>query len=563
MSPFGILAALDRMLHRRRRNGDNGTVDVQGHRRFLVKKSHYNRESIKEMKIGVAPTSVVKTSENPDGEKVQDNSAASKATDIGDHQAQLLLDMSPSLMDSKSLPCPPLKVQAHPAKFLSEKIPSRHPSEITQELSQSAARSPDLQWQDNFKLIRQFHKSAEGFVSLVEERQSGQQFVIKTIPCPTSSDPAACRIPAEASMLVGHLQPHPNVVRLVNLHFDQHHQCSLVLEYCAGGDLFNFTRYFSDRNDKIPAPFLWHFISSMIDVLGYLHNGDIALDTEIGEIGFLEDHQPVLHRDIKPANLLLRWSSQPNFGMPDIVLADFGLSCLERNNTGFAGTRGYMAPELEDDVEEFAVESKSGESAHELGRCTQESDMYAFGAMLLEMLSAHDMRHSEHAWEAWKASSVGDMPLILNIVQACLERNPKDRPKIEELYKASASLKTRLKRWYDAGGRLPQYTWPDPLLYEGQEEEEAKENLEAWIPDLSASAYSHNPILGNDDMSPGLDRFPPCDSAARTEDMSNISGFSDNFCWCSNHRTVSLRKPNPDCKADKRPANTSTKKHKV
>ena len=30
-------------------------------------------------------------------------------------------------------------------------------------------------------------------------------------------------------------------------------------------------------------------------------------------------------------------------------------------------------------------------------------------------------------------------------------------------------------------------------------------------------------------------------------DVSNLSGFTEEFCWCANHRSISLRRPGSGC----------------
>ncbi|XP_006287180.2 lectin-domain containing receptor kinase VI.3 [Capsella rubella] len=81
-----------------------------------------------------------------------------------------------------------------------------------------------------------------------------------------------------------------------------------------------------------------------------------------------EWEQIVIHRDVKPSNVLIESDMNPRLG-------DFGLARLyergsQSNTTVVVGTIGYMAPEL----------ARNGKSS-------SASDVFAFGVLLLEIVS--------------------------------------------------------------------------------------------------------------------------------------------------------------------------------
>ena len=111
-----------------------------------------------------------------------------------------------------------------------------------------------------------------------------------------------------------------------------------------------------DANGNVKAVLSWTVLRSILagvaSGLEYLHEGWV---------------QCVLHRDIKSSNVML----DADF---NAYLGDFGLARLTDHNkmlrtTLLAGTLGYMAPEM----------------MHS-GRATKETDVYAFGIMVLEVV---------------------------------------------------------------------------------------------------------------------------------------------------------------------------------
>ncbi|KAI3462272.1 hypothetical protein Pfo_018935 [Paulownia fortunei] len=127
----------------------------------------------------------------------------------------------------------------------------------------------------------------------------------------------------------------------------------LVYEYMPNGSLDK--HLFAGPNIE---PLGWNLrykiISGVASALHYLHN---------------EYDQRVVHRDLKASNIML----DSNF---NARLGDFGLArALDNEKTSYAeaegvlGTMGYIAPEC-----------------FHTGKATQQSDVYAFGAVLLEVV---------------------------------------------------------------------------------------------------------------------------------------------------------------------------------
>ncbi len=146
---------------------------------------------------------------------------------------------------------------------------------------------------------------------------------------------------------------------------------------------------------------MWKFINDVSSGLAYLHSRT----------------PPIIHQDIKPANILI--DDEHNY-----AITDFGISSQRGGRHGYysdeehSGTMAYMAPE------------RFGKNYMP----TAESDIWAFGATLYEILSG-SVPYDENGGMNQVDKSVLPKPLgnnvpkeVQKIVMACLSRNPKERP---------------------------------------------------------------------------------------------------------------------------------------
>ncbi|CAN4099924.1 unnamed protein product [Withania somnifera] len=129
----------------------------------------------------------------------------------------------------------------------------------------------------------------------------------------------------------------------------------LVFEYMPNGNLFEAL----NREIKAGKP-----------ELDWYHRYKIALGAAKG-IAYLHHdcYPPIIHRDIKSTNILLDEDYEAkvsDFGIAKVS----GISSRGSEFSCFAGTHGYMAPEM----------------AYTL-RVTEKSDIYSFGVVLLELVT--------------------------------------------------------------------------------------------------------------------------------------------------------------------------------
>ena len=117
---------------------------------------------------------------------------------------------------------------------------------------------------------------------------------------------------------------HPNVIKLYEV-IDTAQAIFMIMEYAAGGELFDYIVSKSRLSEKEAAQFYYQLIVG----IEFLHSKKIA------------------HRDLKPENLLLDKS------MKVVKIVDFGLSNIYKDERGNSfllktacGSPCYAAPEM-------------------------------------------------------------------------------------------------------------------------------------------------------------------------------------------------------------------------
>ncbi|KAK9284443.1 hypothetical protein L1049_023616 [Liquidambar formosana] len=196
---------------------------------------------------------------------------------------------------------------------------------------------------DNFSLANKIGQGGFGAVYYAELR--GEKAAIKKMDMQASKE-----FLAELKVLT-HVH-HLNLVRLIG--------------YCVEGSLFLVYEYIENGNLS------QHLHGSARDPLPWSTRVQIALDSARG-LEYIHEHTvPVyIHRDIKSANILI----DKNFRGK---VADFGLTKLTEVGstslpTRLVGTFGYMPPEYA-----------------QYGDVSPKVDVYAFGVVLYELLSAKE-----------------------------------------------------------------------------------------------------------------------------------------------------------------------------
>lgn len=127
---------------------------------------------------------------------------------------------------------------------------------------------------------------------------------------------------------------------------------NIVTETFIREDIYPITlrEYLTNKKYKLKRWEILLIILNIVEAVSYLHEMGMA------------------HGDIKPENILINHKL-------DIQLIDFGLSCTRECILG--GTRKYLSPEEERDIEKGKVVRGRGEE--------EESDKYSIGKIGVEM----------------------------------------------------------------------------------------------------------------------------------------------------------------------------------
>ena len=174
---------------------------------------------------------------------------------------------------------------------------------------------------DIYEIRQVLGKGKFGLVKLGIHRESGRKVAIKIINKKLVTAIDVQQVKTEIDILK--IAKHPNIIQLYDV-FENENYIYIIMEYCAGGDLFS---YIEKRGFRLPETRAAEIIHKLSTAVFFLH-----------EYG-------VVHRDLKPENILMT----DNSSNADIRLVDFGLGKIigpgEMCTDPF-GTFSYVAPEV-------------------------------------------------------------------------------------------------------------------------------------------------------------------------------------------------------------------------
>ena len=244
-----------------------------------------------------------------------------------------------------------------------------------------------------------------GEVYRARDARLNRDVAIKILPASFSTDPERLQRFAQESRAAAALN-HPNILSIFDIG-DERGAPYVVSELLEGETLRDRL-----RNGALTS-------RKAIDYAQQIASG-LAAAHEKG----------IVHRDLKPENLFIT-----NDGRAKIL--DFGLAKVTRPDTDSSGD----APTMQVGTEAGTVMGTAGYMAPEQVRgkpADPRSDIFAFGAILYEMLSGKRAFHGDSAVDTMSAilkeeppdlaeTNRNVSPALERIVRHCLEKNPAER----------------------------------------------------------------------------------------------------------------------------------------
>mmetsp|Transcript_28189 Transcript_28189/g.80059 ORF Transcript_28189/g.80059 Transcript_28189/m.80059 type:complete len:545 (+) Transcript_28189:154-1788(+) len=238
-----------------------------------------------------------------------------------------------------------------------------------------------------------------GFVSKATHRATKKVRAVKTVSKANMKNLAKFRREIEIMKMMD----HPNIIKLYES-FEDHRNIYLVMELCAGGELFDKIIE-SGHFTEVQAATL---MQQIVRAIYYMH----------------ENH--VCHRDLKPENFLFMTKDPIEKNLIKII--DFGLSCqFEAGQvlTTKAGTPYYVAPQVL------------------AGKYDQLSDMWSVGVIMYVMLCGYPPFFGETDAEVLAKVRLGNFSFnaadwknvsedAKNLIRMLLKMNPRDRYTAEQ-----------------------------------------------------------------------------------------------------------------------------------
>eukprot|EP00056_Hartaetosiga_gracilis_P012918 m.208582 g.208582 ORF g.208582 m.208582 type:complete len:486 (-) comp13767_c0_seq2:355-1812(-) len=253
--------------------------------------------------------------------------------------------------------------------------------------------------------VKLLGKGTFGKAWKVRDSSSGTEYVAKQIKCENKQDLEDALAEANVLSKVQHI----NIVSYQQVIRNSPKLVTIIMEYCAGGDVGEKIARRKFRNQYFDEGTIQLWMVQSCAALEYLHN------------------KGILHRDVKPANLFLSAEAI-------VKLGDFGIARVLDRNAALPSQRTSKTPVGTPMY--FSPEMCSGK------RYGQKADMWALGCVLYELASlrpaftAYNMdsltakiKRGHH--DKYLPPRYG--PSLRKLITSLLALNPSHRPSATEM----------------------------------------------------------------------------------------------------------------------------------
>ncbi|MCP4149527.1 MAG: serine/threonine protein kinase [bacterium] len=244
-----------------------------------------------------------------------------------------------------------------------------------------------------YELLELIGKGGFAEVYRVKDKQLERDVAIKILSHRHTGDYEVIERFGREARLYANLE-HKHLIPIYNTGAIDNH-VYMIMKFIDGDNLDSLL----DLHGKLPMSMIKRILSSLCDVLDYIHG------------------KGIVHRDIKPSNILIEKESR------FIFLADFGIARSHVDETItetgiIMGTPHYISPEL----------AKGSQVDH-------RSDIYAVGSMLYHLIAGKPvfsgtssidilMQHAQRCPTPLSQVAPDTDPGIALIVNKCLEKDP-------------------------------------------------------------------------------------------------------------------------------------------
>ena len=257
---------------------------------------------------------------------------------------------------------------------------------------------------NKYKLKRKIAKGSFGKIYMALDIETNAFVIIKKI-YKTEKNVGRIKNDAEIPKLINHM----NVIKILD-YFEFRDFAYIVYPFIK--DSREMSQFEADlifqNNGKFKK--IINIFRQLCDVIDFMHTSG------------------VVHRDLKPENILLI----DNDSVP--IILDFDLAFVIDNENypsydKICGSPGYLAPEMWKEYDDYSFLNY------------KSSDIYSFGVMLYRICNSGKMPYDTSSFEKLYFSILNDSPIqsdcgipeMDNLIMKLINRNPENRPLIEEI----------------------------------------------------------------------------------------------------------------------------------